>query len=625
MPEYLVPGVYIEELEGPGSIQGVSTSTAGFLGITERGPEKLRLVTSMDQFLNIYGGFLPDNYLAYAVDGFFRNGGRRCFIARIVREGTKTSFAEEKFQIGTDEKILTIKASGPGEKGNNTVYKLEQASNGDPKSFNMTILYFKNEIQKLTHVGVNDGVFIPDPTHQFNRSLKKRNEPFLVEKFTNLNFNRDSQDYYKKHINGVSNLVTVTDDKEVLIPETIQSTKINIFDLDLIDSDLTQQGYLRDFLKWSFSLEWLEPPFTPDVDETARTITFKKDTNNIVIEYNEEKSLADVILNGRKIYKFSIESKKDVYSSNLIPLATGDDIGDPKLTDYQGREIATDEEDVKEYTGLKGFEKIDEISLVSSPDQIKIPGLDLELIDHCEDMKFRFAILQEDRTATGSESIKIERDSKYAADYVPWLWISHPESGNQMLIPPGGHIAGIYARTDITKGVSQSPAGVNATVKNIHSLQKQIDTAEQGSLTQMGVNTIIKKTGYGNVVWGARTLSKDANWRYIAVRRLFNMIEKSIEMYLQRVVFEPNTPRLWSRVVATITPFLSVLRRDGALGGKTDNEAFSVICDETTMTPEDIKQGKLIIRVAIRPPGVAEVIIVQFSQKSGFGAEIEEI
>ena len=127
------------------------------------------------------------------------------------------------------------------------------------------------------------------------------------------------------------------------------------------------------------------------------------------------------------------------------------------------------------------------------------------------------------------------------------------------------------------------------------------------------------------MVWGARTMSTDVNWRYIAIRRFFNFAEKSIGKESERLVFEPNNERLWSRVIATITPFLSGLRRDGALRGKTDDEAFSVKCDETTMTPEDIKQGKLIIQIALLVAGISEFVIFRFSQKSGFNTEIEEI
>jgi uncharacterized protein len=155
-------------------------------------------------------------------------------------------------------------------------------------------------------------------------------------------------------------------------------------------------------------------------------------------------------------------------------------------------------------------------------------------------------------------------------------------------------------------------------------LQRQILGSEIEILNPRGINSLIEKPGYGRLVYGARTMSTDVNWRYVAIRRLFDMIEKSIEIASERFVFEPNTQRLWSRVIATITPFLSNLRRDGALRGKTDDEAFFVKCDNTTMTSENIRQGELIIRIGILPAGVAEFVIIQFSQKTGTDTQIEE-
>jgi len=638
MPEYLAPGVYVEEIEGPKSIQGVSTSTAGFLGVTEIGPLKPRLVTSMTQFLDIYGSFLPHNYLAYSVDGFFKNGGRRCYIARIVRNTAKSSESDVPISSDSTPKTLNIKALGPGQWGNHVYYKIQRASNGNLNNLNLTVLYIKEEQEALPDilkkdVDDNNIIFTPDPTHPFNRFLKKKRAPAVVDKYIDLAFDLESQNYFKKLINGISNLITVNEDQPDKQPDKIPSSTIKIFSTNSIKSDAHHQKYLANFLVWNFGLNWLDPNEAPEVKEDTDivTVTFNKDSDTLDVECKTKIGRADVILNGRKIYEFSIEGDKDVYSSNILALTGGQDydVSIPndetiKLSDYQGIEIDSEEPDVKDYTGLKGFEKIDDISLLFCPEQSQVPGLTDLLIDHCETLKFRFAILQENQNSHDIGSIKIERETKYAAIYYPWIGIFN-EKNIPMLIPPGGHVAGIYARTDIERGVFKSPAGVEAKIRGVRSLQKQLSFSEIEVLNYKQVNSLTYKPLIGPVVWGARTMSTDVNWRYVAIRRTLSFIEKSIVNACESFVFEPNTPRLWSRVIATITPFLSNLRRDGALGGRTDEEAFFVRCDETTMTPEDIKQGKLIIRVGVRLAGVAEFVIIRISQTTGSIGEIEEL
>ena len=467
MPEYLAPGVYVEEIEGPGSIQGVSTSTAGFLGFTERGPVKPRLITSITQFINIYGTFFPEKYyLAYFVDGFFRNGGRRCFIARIARD---TALSSEKkgivvFQdISTTnppiDKTLDIVALGPGISGNNVYFKIQKASNGNPKNFNLTILYFKNKPEHLEKEdNMTEDFFTPDPTHPFSRFLKNKKEPSLVENYADLSFELNSPNYYKKLINGISNLVTLNDvsSMEIPIPANLTPTRLKIFRFDEVGSNNDQKEYLKNFLKFSFGLAWVLNPHV-EVTSTNGKVEFKLGTDTLVIERNPA-TQAGVVLNEKQIYNFSVEDSQVVYSSNIFALEGGRDYDpdpnkptdkDIKLSDYRGREIGGTEQ---ESTGLKGFEKIDEISIISSPDETFLPGLRSELIDHCENQKFRFAILQETNESTNNiEYIQIDRETKYAAVYIPWLQIFHPETGNKILIPPGGHMAGILCKNRYRK------------------------------------------------------------------------------------------------------------------------------------------------------------------------------
>jgi phage tail sheath protein FI len=189
------------------------------------------------------------------------------------------------------------------------------------------------------------------------------------------------------------------------------------------------------------------------------------------------------------------------------------------------------------------------------------------------------------------------------------------------LIPPGGHVAGIYARSDTERGVHKAPA--NETVRGVVDLEFQITKGEHDILNPRGVNVIRAFPGRGIRVWGARTLSSNTLWKYINVRRLFIFLEGSIEEGTQWVVFEPNDPKLWARVRAGLTEFLTRVWKDGALFGNTAEEAFFVKCDETTMTQADIDNGRLICIIGVAPVKPAEFVIFRIAQWRG-GSSVTE-
>jgi len=213
-------------------------------------------------------------------------------------------------------------------------------------------------------------------------------------------------------------------------------------------------------------------------------------------------------------------------------------------------------------------------------------------------------------------------DTKYGAVYYPWIKVANPlGNGEGMLIPPSGYMAGIYARSDTERGVHKAPA--NEVVRGAMAVEMQITKSEQDILNPIGVNCIRAFPGRGIRVWGARTLSSDASWRYINVRRLFNFVEKSIELGTQWVVFEPNDMDLWERVKRDIKAFLTRVWRDGALFGATPAEAFFVKCDEELNPPSVRDAGQLIIEIGIAPVKPAEFVIFRISQWAGGGAVAE--
>ncbi len=511
MPEYLVPGVYVEEIDtGNKPIEGVSTSTVGFLGLAEKGPISPTLITSFGEYLRLFGGHsqrknngFEDRFLSYAVEGFFQNGGKRCFIQRVVHltDADATKVAKPA-SLEIDGK-LTVSAIGPGEWGKRIAVSIDESGIKNDDLFKLTVRYWKDT-----------------PPNDFAN-------PATEEVFDNLSSDPLSTYYYVGQVTGVSELI-----------------------------ELKQKASGK-----------------------PNKTSFKK-------------------------------------------LDGGQDGDNPKEDDFKG-----DDSDPEHKTGLAALADIDEISLLCCPDEYYVDPtksvVAKYLVVQCETLKYRFAILQARQNPLKPASHDPSQPSPrgYAAYYTPWLKLSRPGSGTPISIPPGGHIAGIYARSDIERGVHKDPA--NEIVRGIDELQIQIGSRDQETLNPKGVNAIRYFRGFGNLVWGGRTTSKDPDWKYINVRRLFIFVEKSIEQATQWVVFEPNDEPLWARVRRSVSDFLTRLWMDGMLQGRSKEEAYFVKCDRTTMTQADIDNGKLIMVIGIAPVKPAEFVIFRIGQWTG-GSEVTE-
>jgi Bacteriophage tail sheath protein len=238
------------------------------------------------------------------------------------------------------------------------------------------------------------------------------------------------------------------------------------------------------------------------------------------------------------------------------------------------------------------------------------------LIIHCELLKSRFAILdpRDGLDMDGIQTFRSPIDTKYAALYYPWVVVRDPSVSQDVAIAPSGHMAGIYARVDNDRGVFKAPA--NEVILGIQRLEQDINKREQDVLNPKNINVLRFFPGRGNRIWGARVVTSDASWKYVPVRRLFIYVEQSIYQGTQFVVFEPNDEPLWARVRQTITNFLTTVWRNGALQGSRPDEAFFVKCDHTTMTQDDIDNGRLICEIGIAPVKPAEFVIFRIQQKT---------
>jgi phage tail sheath protein FI len=288
-------------------------------------------------------------------------------------------------------------------------------------------------------------------------------------------------------------------------------------------------------------------------------------------------------------------------------------------------------------TGFAGLEAVDEVTMLAVPDLMAVyeqgiidlegvQAVQLAMIAHCELMGDRVAILDAP-PGFNAQQVKEWRvdkagyDSKYGSLYWPWIKVFDPLSGAARFVPPAGHMAGVWARSDDQRGVHKAPA--NEVVRGAISLELQITKSEHDQLNPNGINVIRSFPGRGIRVWGARTLSSDPAWRYLNVRRLFNYVEESILEGTQWVVFEPNDMALWERVKRTVNSFLLGVWRQGALFGATPQEAFYVKCDAENNPPDVIDRGQLVVEIGIAPVKPAEFVIFRIAQYSG-GAALSE-
>ncbi|NWF69245.1 MAG: phage tail sheath family protein [Chloroflexi bacterium] len=362
-----------------------------------------------------------------------------------------------------------------------------------------------------------------------------------------------------------------------------------------------------------------------EVKESFENLTIGKGERDVASVLKTQSKLLNV-----KVTATKVDAKSELAPAPGIYNLVGGDMKKTSVTlkDYQGS--------TAERRGLGGLEPLDDVTMICVPDLMSsyqagemdlrgVQAVQQAVIDYCERVKYCFAILDAPPGLMPQQvkewRMQVNYDTTRAALYYPWIETADMTgaNGRTRTVPPSGHIAGIYARTDETRGVHKAPA--NEVVRGALGLEVQVTKGEQDMLNPIGVNCVRPFPGRGIRVWGARTLSSDPSWRYINVRRLFNMIEESIERGTQWVVFEPNDSNLWARVSRDISAFLKLVWRSGALFGTTPEQAFYVKCDEETNPPEVRDVGQLIVEVGLSPVKPAEFVIFRISQWAGPNAE----
>ena len=380
-----------------------------------------------------------------------------------------------------------------------------------------------------------------------------------------------------------------------------------------------------------------EPSAGKSEDETATTysvsvtagseteqfegLSLKKGRNYIVTKVNAGSQLVQLEETGASLP--DARPKEGTYKLSLPPAPV------------EKVDAGAFEGDVARREGVGGLAAIDEVTMVCAPDLMTLAaqnGGDAQLRDvqgkiiaHCEGAKDRMAILDAPPGLLPQEVLEWRMntagyDSKFATLYYPWLEVMDPLTRQPLMVPPSGHMAGIWARSDSTRGVHKAPA--NEVALGTNGLAFQVTHEEQGGLNKVGINCIRAFPGRGIRVWGARTLSSDPEWRYLNVRRLFNYVSESIMEGTQWAVFEPNDERLWIRLRISVASFLTRTWREGALFGATPAEAFFVKCDSETNPADVIEAGQVVMEIGISPVKPAEFVIFRISQFTAGAAEI---
>jgi phage tail sheath protein FI len=357
--------------------------------------------------------------------------------------------------------------------------------------------------------------------------------------------------------------------------------------------------------------------------EEFEGLTTKKGRQNIATKLNASSKL------------IGVEDKSASLPEAQRTPATGSYTLSTPAVSPEKIEASDFEGDVARRKGMGGLAAVDEITMVCMPDIMTLAGgdddvqvrdLQGKMIAHCEMSGDRMAILDSPPDLLPQDILDWRMnsagyDSKFATLYYPWIEVMNPLTNQPLLVPPSGHVAGVWCRTDSTRGVHKAPA--NEVTLGVNGLGFQVTHAEQGGLNKVGINCIRSFPGRGIRIWGARTLSSDPEWRYINVRRLFNYIAESIMEGTQWSVFEPNDERLWMQLRIAASNFLTRTWRDGALFGSTPEQAFFVKCDSETNPPDVIEAGQVICEIGIAPVKPAEFVVFRLSQYSAGASEIE--
>ena len=639
------PGVYIEEVSsGVRPIDIASTSTAAFVGLAEMGPEEATRVTNWTEYQRQYGTFFADGFLAHSVFQYFNNGGRQCYVVRVTRSDAAVASVTVVNRAATAVPGWVFSAKNKGVWGNSLLLQIEDATSSPGDEFKVSVrrqadpALVPADVNDLTPLEVLDNLSVDPAAPNYVVAVVNRDSGYIDAQLVSGNTSVQRG----VHRGGLGPTLPLQgnlsmqinldgDGLQVVTLPTAVGTSSN-----LADVASAMQTAVRALTK---KKDTTDPAAFSGFTCTAETVA---ERSRLVLQSGTTAASSSVLVlpAATKDATFALKLGAGNGGRSEAGLAVrrpanadvvqiGDAAVAPPVSSAQlgkdGTAAVTGQSFAAAFSRL---DTITDFSLLAVPGEGTTEMLDLGMA-YCAnrsllDVFYLGETAWHDDTPAEAAAFRnrLNTANSYGALYFPWVKASDPSgrSREPILLPPSGYVAGLYARIDASRGVWKAPAGVEAGLNSVVGLGVELSDVQQGNLNQIGVNAIRRFPGTGVVVFGARTLTADPEWRYVPVRRTAIMLRTSIYYNIQWAVFEPNDEPLWSQLRLTIGSFMMTLFRQGAFQGATPDKAFFVKCDGETTTQADIDAGVVNVLVGFAPVKPAEFVVVKISQQAGLAA-----
>jgi Bacteriophage tail sheath protein len=647
------PGVYIDEIAVPGPIPGVSTNIAAFAGPATTGPLFTpTFLTSFKQFTALFGSYIEDPYRVYAthaVEGFFNEGGTQCWFVRV---GTgKAAWLNLVDQNATPRNVLRVTALQEGKPaaGKDITVQVDAAHAGSAKAVHA------KPAGALTGAAANQNIVTTGA--EADAAKFKPTDLVLLEK------GAGSERAQISSIASDAGAHTSTFTLAGALSADYTGGTMRLADLAVGQTVIRVEsivGFETGTCVTIAQNAVTEDAIVRQVDTTNNFVTLTKGVANI---YTLKDGDPDVTLQTQEFKltvvrpgsptevfdKLAMDPRHSRYFLDAVQSAlVSVDFSDPPSTTLPAKNVpktiaatplagGADEDrnaltSVQYVQGIDALKRTTSVNLLAVPDAVgsKMQKADTQaiqtaLVNHCQKLQDRFGIL-DPRPVTDPNNFNpditqqrsnLDSDNGYAALYFPWIKIASPFDSTQILVPPSGHVAGVYANNDNTRGVFKAPA--NEPITMALDVELPLSDDDQGVLNDVGINGIRQFPNQGIRIWGARTITPpdSTQWRYVNVRRLLIFIEKSIQEGTRFAVFEPNNVGLWGKLKRVVDDFLTGIWAAGALEGATPDKSFRVRIDESLNPSASIALGILTAEITIFPAPPAEFVIFQIIQEPG--------
>ena len=630
------PGVYVEEVSsGVRPITAASTSTAAFIGQAEKGPiDEATKIYNFTEFQDLFGDYRSGSFLVHAVFQFLNNGGGSCYIIRVADVATvvTSNIIIRDRNTGSLDVSLTIDANSPGVWGDAIELRVSGSTSDPGNEFKIEVYIQGEETPRETF----DNLSMISTASNFVETMLSTSS-YIRATVNSLNPN-------------VANGTSQGNGAPAGLPPTAGETRLRIsvdgsgyqeHDLKTAPapaSDLDTPQHVADAINAvvtgvnatissgellitsstsSFSSAVnVAPPSDPTQDITGYLNIGKlrggEEATGGAITRPQENPTS--VLDPEYKYRVGLHTPTGGVTDRVESVNPGDD----------GMPVSSDQPYIN---ALSNLDNIDDVSLIAIPG-IGSDYLVSEAMSYCErrtlsDCFFIGDMAQDDDTVGEGRGFVTTISSKnsYGAVYIPWLLTPDPTgvSSSPIAVPPSGFVAGMYAKTDNNRGVWKAPAGIETALSGTSGIVTNFTDTQHGDLNvdPYNVNVIRQFKNAGRVIWGARTISSDPEWRYVPVRRMAIMLRVSLYRGTQWVVFEPNDEPLWAQIRLNVGAFMHGLFRQGAFQGKSPKEAYLVKCDSETTTQNDINQGIVNIIVGFAPLKPAEFVMIKIQQLAG--------